>query len=94
VVPAGAPARGKVRESKQGRGDPPAVPALRMGTIGAAAGALLGQIPGKDTESTLAGAGVGTVMGAVVALTSRAGNAPLPEGSQLRVRCDSPVGMR
>lgn len=62
--------------------------------IGAAAGALLGQILGKSTESTLAGAGVGTIAGAVVALTSRAGDATLNEGSQLRVRLDSPLVMR
>jgi hypothetical protein len=62
--------------------------------IGAAAGALIGQVLGKSTESTLAGAGVGTIAGAVVALTSRAGDATLHEGSQLRVRLDAPVPVR
>jgi len=59
--------------------------------IGTAAGALIGQILGKDTESTLAGAGVGTVVGAVVALTSRTGEAKLEEGARLHVRLNAPV---
>ncbi len=129
IVPAGAPARGEVLQSKQGKGDNPAILALQMETmqvkdewlpidatmisadvqgeagdtgsetagkiaIGTAAGALIGQILGKDTESTIAGAGIGTAVGAVVALTSRAGNATIEQGSRLHVRLNAPVGTR
>jgi surface antigen len=33
---------------------------------GAAAGALIGQVAGKDTKATLIGAGIGAVSGAVI----------------------------
>lgn len=59
--------------------------------VGTAAGALLGQILGRDTEATLKGAGVGTVVGAVVALGTRDGHATLPEGSTVTVRLDAPL---
>lgn len=59
--------------------------------VGAAAGAIIGQILGKDTESTLTGAGVGAAVGAVVALTTRGGSATLPAGSTLTVQLDEPL---
>ncbi|MEZ4421914.1 MAG: hypothetical protein R3E98_00775 [Gemmatimonadota bacterium] len=59
--------------------------------VGTAAGALLGQILGRDTEATLKGAGVGTVVGAVVALGTRDGHATMPEGSTVTVQLDAPL---
>lgn len=56
--------------------------------VGAAAGAVIGQIVGGSTESTLAGAGVGAAVGAVVALSTRGGRATLPAGSRLTVELD------
>jgi predicted extracellular nuclease len=58
------------------------------GTIltGAAAGAIIGQILGQDTRSTVTGAAVGTAVGVVVALTTRGGHAELPVGSRITVR--------
>lgn len=59
--------------------------------VGAAAGALIGQIIGRDTESTLAGAGVGAAVGTAVALSTRGGSATLPAGSRLVVQLDEPL---
>ena len=59
--------------------------------IGAAAGAIVGQIVGHDTKSTLAGAGVGAAVGTAVALTTRGGHATLPAGSRLVVQLDQPL---
>jgi hypothetical protein len=56
--------------------------------VGAAAGAIVGQILGKDTESTLKGAGVGAVAGAIVAFTTRDGHATAPAGSVLVIGLD------
>jgi hypothetical protein len=53
---------------------------------GTAAGAIIGQILGRDTRSTVTGAAVGTAVGVVVALTTRGGHADLPEGSRIVVR--------
>jgi hypothetical protein len=53
---------------------------------GAAAGAIIGQVLGQDTRSTVTGAAVGTAVGVVVALTTRDGDATLPEGSRIIVR--------
>jgi predicted extracellular nuclease len=55
---------------------------------GTAAGAIIGQILGGDTRSTVIGAGAGTVVGVVVALTTRGGDATLPAGSLIVVRLD------
>ena len=68
-------------------GDTGTETAAKIG-VGAAAGALIGQILGEDTESTLAGAGVGAAVGAVVALTTRGGDVALPEGSMIDVRLE------
>lgn len=62
--------------------------------VGAAAGAILGQVIGKDTEATLTGAGVGAAVGTVVALTTRGSKVTLPEGSIVTVRIDEPVTVR
>jgi hypothetical protein len=59
--------------------------------VGAAAGALIGQILGGDTRSTLTGAGVGAAVGAVVALTTRGGSATLPAGSAVVVQLSEPL---
>jgi len=53
---------------------------------GAAAGAIIGQIIGRDTRSTVAGASVGAAVGMGVALTTRGGHAELPVGSRIVVR--------
>jgi hypothetical protein len=59
--------------------------------VGTAAGALIGQILGGDTRSTLTGAGVGAAVGAVVALTTRGGSATLPAGSAVVVQLSEPL---
>jgi len=55
---------------------------------GAAAGAIIGQILGRDTRATVTGATVGTVIGVGVALTTRGGDATLPMGSRIVLRLD------
>lgn len=59
--------------------------------VGTAAGALVGQILGKDTESTLKGAGVGAAVGTAVALATKGGSAKLPAGSILTVELVEPL---
>jgi len=53
---------------------------------GTAAGAIIGQVLGRDTRSTVTGAAVGTAVGVGVALTTRGGHAELPVGSRIVVR--------
>jgi len=53
---------------------------------GTAAGAIIGQVLGRDTRSTVTGAAIGTAVGVGVALTTRGGHAELPEGSRIVVR--------
>jgi hypothetical protein len=53
---------------------------------GTAAGAIIGQILGRDTRSTVTGAAIGTAVGVGVALTTRGGHAELPVGSRIVVR--------
>lgn len=77
-------------EPRRTEGDSGAETAAKV-AIGTAAGALLGQILGGDTESTLKGAAAGTVAGAVVAITSRTGDATLERGSTITVRTQAPV---
>jgi hypothetical protein len=71
-------------------GDSGGETAAKIG-IGAAAGALLGQVLGGDAGSTLAGAGVGAAVGTAVALTSRGGSSTLPAGSSISVRLEEPL---
>ena len=59
--------------------------------VGTAAGAIIGQVLGKDTESTLKGAGVGAAVGTAVALATRGGSAKIPAGSALTVQLDEPL---
>jgi hypothetical protein len=59
--------------------------------VGAAAGALVGQILGGNTGSALQGAGVGAAAGAVVALSTRGGSATLPAGSSITVELTEPL---
>ena len=59
--------------------------------VGTAAGAIIGQVLGKDTESTLKGAGVGAAVGTAVALATRGGSAKIPAGSTLTVQLDEPL---
>ena len=59
--------------------------------VGAAAGAVIGQILGEDTGSTLAGAGVGAAAGTIFALATRGGSATLPAGSTLTVELTEPL---
>ncbi len=69
--------------------------ARSAGTVatGAAAGAILGQILGRDTRSTVAGAAVGAVAGAGIAMTTRDGHAEVPEGTTLRLQLDEPLAV-
>ncbi len=55
---------------------------------GTAAGAIIGQVLGKDTRSTVTGAAVGTAVGVVVAMSTRGGDATLGQGSRIVVRLD------
>jgi len=61
--------------------------AVKIAT-GTAAGAIVGQILGGNTRSTVTGAAAGTVAGVVVALTTKGGDATLPAGSRIVVRLD------
>ncbi|MDT8369647.1 MAG: hypothetical protein RQ745_10605 [Longimicrobiales bacterium] len=56
--------------------------------IGAAAGALVGQILGGSAKSTVIGAVAGTAVGVGVALTKRGGDATLPRGSRIVFQLD------
>lgn len=62
--------------------------------IGAAAGAIVGQVLGKNTESTLKGAGVGAALGTAIALSTRGGSAKIEAGSKITVRLDQPLVVR
>lgn len=77
-------------EARQTEGDSGAETAAKI-AIGTAAGALLGQVLGGDTESTLKGAAAGTVAGAVVAITSRQGDATLEQGSTVTIRTQEAI---
>ena len=53
--------------------------------VGAAAGAILGQILGKDTRSTVIGAATGAAGGAIVGKVTRQYEGCVPAGAALRV---------
>jgi hypothetical protein len=55
---------------------------------GSAAGAIIGQVLGRDTRATVTGAAVGTAVGIVVALSTRGGDSTLGEGTRIVVRLD------
>ena len=86
------PVRATVTEADLDTDDPDSggETAAKIG-VGAAAGALVGQILGADTESTLKGAGVGAAVGTAVALATKGGSATIPAGSALTVELDEPI---
>jgi hypothetical protein len=88
-----APIHGQV-QSTEVESSTRASGARTAGTIatGAAAGAIIGQVLGKDTRSTVTGAAVGTAVGIVVALSTRGGDSTLEEGSRIVVRLDRDLG--
>jgi hypothetical protein len=58
---------------------------------GAAVGAILGRVLGKDTRSTVAGAAIGAAAGTVVAARTATTDQVVAAGSTARVRLDGPV---
>jgi hypothetical protein len=58
---------------------------------GAAAGAILGQVIGRNTRSTIAGAAIGAAAGTAVAMGTANVDAVISSGSQVTIRLDSPV---
>ena len=62
--------------------------------IGAAAGAILGQVVGGSTESTLIGAAVGAAAGTAIVLGSADSDAVLAEGSPMVLTVDAPITVR
>jgi hypothetical protein len=56
--------------------------------VGAAAGAIVGQLLGKDTQRAVTGVATGPALGTVVALSTRRGAATIPAGSRIEVRLD------
>jgi hypothetical protein len=68
-------------------GDSNAETAAKIG-VGAAAGAIVGQLLGKDTKGAVTGAAAGAALGTVVALSTRSGAATIPAGSRIEVRLD------
>ncbi len=82
--------------ARQADGDIAALSSLEAGQVsgsnertkvlgGAVAGAVLGQIFGRSTKSTVIGAAAGAAAGTVAARSSRTSFACLPEGSAMRL---------
>jgi len=61
--------------------------------IGAAtaAGAILGQVLGKDREATIAGAAIGAAAGTAIAMGTADVDAVLPQGSRMVIRMDRSI---
>lgn len=55
------------------------------------AGAVIGQVIGKDTKSTIIGAVGGAVVGTGVALSAKGHELEVPAGSNVTIRIDEPV---
>jgi hypothetical protein len=55
------------------------------------AGAVVGQVIGKDTKSTIIGAVGGAVVGTGVALSAKGHELEVPAGSSVTIRIDEPV---
>ena len=55
------------------------------------AGAVVGQVIGKDTKSTIIGAVGGAVVGTGVALSAKGHELEVPAGSNVTIRIDEPV---
>lgn len=58
---------------------------------GAAIGAVLGQVIGRDTRSTVAGAAIGAAAGTAVAMGTDDVDAVIPAGGRVTVRLDNTV---
>lgn len=61
--------------------------------VGAAAGAILGQVIGRDREATLAGAAIGAAAGTAIALGTADVDAVLPAGGRMVIRLDTPISV-
>ena len=72
-------------ESKSDTRDSGGETAAKIG-VGAAAGALVGGLIGKDTKGALIGAGAGAAAGTVFAVTTKDGHAHIDEGRDDRDR--------
>ncbi len=88
------PAQGTVTATdlQLDEGDSNAETAAKIG-VGAAAGAILGQLIGEDTKGAVTGAAAGAALGTVVALSTRNGSATIPAGSRITVRLDQSLVM-
>ena len=53
---------------------------------------MLGQVLGKNTKSTVAGAAIGAAAGTAVAMGTADVDAVIPSGGRVTVRLDTPVG--
>ena len=76
------------RDQRTSRGE-------QAATIGAAAaaGAILGQVIGRDREATLAGAAIGAAAGTAIALGTADVDAVMPAGGRMVIRLDSPISV-
>ncbi|HUF69925.1 MAG TPA: hypothetical protein VMM79_14870 [Longimicrobiales bacterium] len=61
--------------------------------VGTAAGAILGQVIGRDTRSTIVGAVAGAVAGTAIAMGTADVDAVLKKGSAMVVRTETPVSI-
>jgi hypothetical protein len=52
---------------------------------------VLGQVIGRDRESTLKGAAIGAAAGTAIAMGTADVDAVLPSGSRMVIRLDAPV---
>lgn len=64
---------------------------LQKVAIGAAAGAIIGQILGKDTKSTVIGAATGAAAGTAVAMGTGDYEGCVPVGGTIAIRLNSPA---
>ena len=62
--------------------------------IGAAAGAILGQVIGGDAKSTIIGGAIGAAAGTAIVLGTADADAVLAEGSPMTVTVDEPITVR
>jgi hypothetical protein len=76
------------RDQRTSRGE-------QAATIGAAAaaGAILGQVIGRDREATLAGAAIGAAAGTAIALGTADVDAVMAAGGRMVIRLDSPISV-
>lgn len=62
--------------------------------IGAAAGAILGQVIGGDAKSTIIGGAIGAAAGTAIVLGTADADAVLAEGSPMTLTVDAPITVR